>query len=126
MKPKVVCNKIKQVLSTDLLSPFWRERITGNLGVTEGHCYVAAEAAFHMLGGKNAGYKAYVCKQSNGDTHWFIRDHNNNIIDPTAEQYLLDGQDPPYDIGRPCGFMTSKPSKRAREVIKRISLLNHK
>jgi hypothetical protein len=93
---------------------------------TRGHCYIGAEAAFYALGGA-AYWQPYVLTSKEwsaaleeGQTHWFIRHRTTGeVVDPTSAQFK--GAIIPYDEGRACGFLTSKPSKRAAIVLKRVS-----
>lgn len=110
-----VGSRIRRVLTPDLLSKEWAKRVKPRDHPTTGHCYIAAEALYHLLGGKDNGLAAYVIKKRNW-THWFLKDENGNILDPTRDQF--DGR-PPYESGRKTGFLTSWPSKRARVVLAR-------
>lgn len=85
-----------------------------------GHCYVASEALYHLLGGKDAGLTPMVLKTSHG-THWFLRTSTGQIIDPTSDQFL---KKPSYELGRPCGFLTKQPCKRTQIVLNRIKELS--
>jgi hypothetical protein len=78
----------------------------------KGNCYVTCEALYHLLGGKDAGWKPMVLNISDGDNHWFLKHESGMILDPTKSQY---GKNPkiPYNEARGCGFLTKKPSKRA-------------
>lgn len=82
-----------------------------------GHCYVASEALYHLLGGKAAGLVPQVI-QHEGGTHWFLRGPGGQILDPTADQFKTPV---PYAEARGAGFLTRNPSKRARVVIGRVS-----
>lgn len=106
-------HELQQCLTDDLRQKKYR----GLSNPIEGHCYVAAEALFHVLGGKDAGLRPFVISLNDGETHWFLRDEKNTIFDPTSAQFP-DGV--PYENGRCCGFLTKQPSKRAAEVIKRL------
>ena len=94
-----------------------------------GNCYVTCEALYHLLGGKKNGYMPMVMRHE-GDTHWFLRwedpDHlvSNSMwsrppvyLDPTASQFK---SKPRYSKARGCGFLTKKPSKRAKELMKKM------
>lgn len=86
-----------------------------------GNCYVTCEALYHLLGGKGSYIIPHRVKHE-GDTHWYlVIDHPNFskpvILDPTVWQFKTT---PPYDKGRGSGFLTKKPSKRARELMKRM------
>jgi hypothetical protein len=109
--------RIQQVLTPDLLKPQFRKKGEHPL---YGHCYAASEALYHKLGGKNKGYKPVRGKDEKGITHWWLLDKDGNILDPTSEQYTSKGLEPPYENGRPAGFLTREPSKRAREILRRI------
>ena len=119
---KKLVSLIQSVLTPDLLKREQRAKLTG-IHPTEGHCAVAAEALYHLVGGKQNGWVPVVLprKVLGDNTHWWIEHRASGVrIDPTAEQF---GTDPiPYNLGRPCGFMSKpgKPSKRAAEVIRRV------
>jgi hypothetical protein len=80
-----------------------------------GNCYVT-EALYHLLGGKKAGYVPYRVRHE-GDVHWYLMLDRTYIIDPTVKQFKTP---PPYEKGRGSGFLTKRPSKRAREMMKRM------
>ncbi len=106
---------IASVLTDDLLRPEYlkapnRRRLTG-------HCYAASEAAFHILGGKAAGWSACVVRHEGG-VHWFIRHSGGTILDITARQFRTPVS---YTEARRIGFLTKGPSARAREIIRRLS-----
>jgi hypothetical protein len=104
--------KLRSVLTPDLLKPMWRDR----QHPMAGHCYVASEAIYHLLGGREAGYTPQVI-QHEGGAHWFLRGAEGEIIDPTADQFSTPV---PYEQGRGVGFLTRQPSKRACVVIERL------
>lgn len=91
-----------------------------------GHCYVAAEAFCALTGAKpqcvsvpvghsRVRFEAEVTHV----THWYaVRD--GVIWDPTADQF---DQPVPYAEGRGIGFLTKDPSKRTRELLRRIECL---
>lgn len=113
---------IHRNLSDDLLSPKWRKLRTNR--PTSGHCYIAAEALWHLLGGRDSGFTPHVLSHAlwpegldPGETHWFLR-RGDEILDPTAEQF--EGTPIAYNIGRANGFLTREPSRRASILIKRV------
>lgn len=83
-----------------------------------GNCYVTSEALFHLLGGRKAGWKAYVMRVSDAETHWFLMHESGLLLDPTVSQF--GGRIPKYTTARGTGFLTKRPSKRARELMKLI------
>jgi len=97
-----------------------------------GHCAVASEAVYELLGGKAAGWAPrliclsrrvqgpsgrLVCE--GGKTHWFLENtHTGERIDPTAGQFACE-----VDYGKaysPQGFMRrgkGQVTERAQRVI---------
>jgi 5-methylcytosine-specific restriction endonuclease McrA len=53
-----------------------------------------------------------------GVVHWWLQTAEGEVIDPTHDQYH---EPVPYAQGRSGGFLTASPSKRAREVMKRVT-----
>lgn len=105
---------IRNNLTDDLRKPHYQ----GNPNPMAGHCYVASEALYHLLGGKAAGYKAFTINHE-GEPHWFLKDAQGNVIDPTADQFTTPV---PYDQARGIGFLTGdKPSKRAQTLLSRLN-----
>lgn len=112
MKPELIAAMVVSSLNDDLRKKPWK----GNPNPLAGHCYVASEALFHLLGGREKGWGARTVKFY-GANHWFLQHPVLGILDVTAAQY----DDPvPYHESRGRGFLTSQPSKRAREVINRV------
>lgn len=107
---------MRSALTADLLTKRWREQVAGDSRIGAGHCYVAAEACYHLLGGKTAGWIPQVATLSDG-THWWLKHEDGTICDPTADQfdYSFD-----YSLGRGNGFLTKGPSRRAQIVIQRV------
>lgn len=115
MDTATLAAEIQAVLTPDLLRPAWRK--LGPQRPYAGHCYAASEAAFHLLGGRAAGWRAQVIRHEGG-THWYLKHDGGEILDITAEQFRTPV---PYDRGRNIGFLTLAPSLRAREIIRRLS-----
>lgn len=99
-----------------------------------GNCYVASEALYHCFA-KELGYRPYVMHWK-GDTHWFLGRESPNfqipryhqqklfeVLDPSVKQFKK--CDKPtwndYCSARACGFLTLKPSKRAKKLIKELT-----
>ena len=104
-------------LTDDLLTPKYRRMKKKNkLPNTFGHCYVASEAAYYMLGGKEEGWKPMHMTHL-GASHWFLKHESGYILDLTRNQFKspLD-----YSEARGMGFLTKEPSKRAKKLLIRI------
>lgn len=111
---QALVRQIQSHLSPDLLDP--SRKVAGH-GSQAGHCYVASQALWHLLGNKRSGYTPQVGPAPGGGTHWWLRqDRTGRVLDPTASQF------PRYDysqgIGK--GFQTKQPSKRAAVLIGRV------
>jgi hypothetical protein len=90
-----------------------RKKSSKNKMKRRGNCYVTSEAAYHLLGGKEAGWKPMRMRIKN-DTHWFLKHENGLILDLTAEQFCSKLN---YSKARGSGFLTKKPSKRALKLM---------
>ncbi len=121
-----LCAGIGAVLTPDLLKGRWRSAFEETGNRYSGHCYAAAEALFHMIGGRSKGWLPCVMSSAvwpegldPGETHWFIRnERSGEVLDPTAGQF--EGE-VPYERGKGCGFLTKGPSKRAATIMGRVS-----
>lgn len=78
-----------------------------------GNCYVTCEALYHLMGGKRSGWKPAYLKHE-GDTHWVLT-QGSLILDPTVKQFKTK---PDYNKARGCGFLTKRPSKRAKLLMR--------
>jgi hypothetical protein len=80
-------------------------------------CYAASEAYYHLAGGKAAGLTPVYMPEPvpSSEKHWAIRMPDGQILDLTVEQY--GGLRPDYSLAKGCGFMTRRPSARARALI---------
>ena len=79
-----------------------------------GNCYVTTEALYHLLGGKNAGWKPMRMRMG-ADTHWWLQHTSGLILDATRSQF--GNYIPDYRGGVGAGFLTSYPSRRARQLM---------
>jgi hypothetical protein len=110
---------IRAALTPELVRPKYRGHPENPMF---GHCYVASEALYHLLGGPASGLQSYRGKDDTGDVHWWLEDRlTGECLDVTADQYLSVGKKPPYAAGRAGPFLTKEPSKRARIVIDRVT-----
>lgn len=119
---KHVIDAVQKSLSPDLLKAKYR----GGSHPHAGHCSVASEAIYFLLGGKRSGLTPMQVRV--GDvSHWYLKDSAGNVVDPTAGQFACPV---PYELGRGKGFPTPKrglpeqpPSQRAKIVINRARAL---
>lgn len=124
-----VVTAIRAHLGPHVLRPDWRKRRPDAAVASWGCCYVAAEAAYHALGGEAAGLKVMHVNHE-GAPHWYLVDLTRRevksprgaacrierpvVIDPTADQF---GTPVPYAKGKGKGFLTLQPSKRAQALL---------
>lgn len=112
-------NKLVSLLTDDLLSPSFRAlKQKHNRGGRKthpayGHCYILSEAAFHLLGGKKAGWTPQHIRHLDM-SHWYLKHKDGTILDLSVDQFPTK---PNYQNGRGNGFLTKKPSKRAKILI---------
>lgn len=118
-------SKIQAVLSRDLLYPRWKKIVTDKHHLHTGLCYPAAEALFHICGKEQGYLPCYTTADQNPaipgigfSSHWFLRHPDGRVLDPTAAQFP---KPVPYHLGTCCGFLTKRPSKRAKEIIRRVN-----
>jgi len=143
LKLENILSAIRKSLSPDLLSHKWAVVVHNQSqpDPVAGHCAIATEALYDILGGVRAGYTPVVCSYFYDDqdkrqfgkapdddsqmTHWWLQGPcrqgmrgQGDIIDPTVRQY----KGPfPYQHGKPTGFMSpTPPSRRARTLIQRV------
>ena len=116
---------VRWALTDNLLKPEWRrlhKRSVGRCHAMAGHCYVASEALYHLLGGKAAGLKPMTIKMGpvmriGLFTHWYLVTNYGSILDPTGDQFASPA---PYHLGKGRGFLPRHPSARAQAVIDRV------
>jgi hypothetical protein len=115
---------VQNALSPDLLKGRWTV-VPPDAHATEGHCYVAAEALWHLLGREHWQPMCASYQDEHGPaTHWWlVHKVTGRRGDPTREQY--GEQEPPYHLGRKAGFLTKQPSRRAQIVLDRIASVCH-
>lgn len=102
--------RLRENLTPDLLHKQYKTQ----KNKMSGHCYVASEALFHLLGGFHSGLKPMQVKHE-GKSHWFLQDkETGDILDITADQFSTPV---PYEKGRGRGFLTRNPSKRALKLM---------
>lgn len=106
-------------LTDDLLTKKYRKLREKNpkCPATTGHCYVASEAAYWLLGGKEEGWTAQYIKHL-GCAHWFLKHKSGFILDLTYNQFKSPID---YSKARGTGFLTKLPSRRTKVLIIRIN-----
>ena len=86
-----------------------------------GNCYVTSEALYHLLGGKTAGWVP-VRARVRGKTHWWLMNRDLGfILDATLKQFTTWKEQRAFYLkGRAGGFLTRKPSKRAKALMEKM------
>lgn len=114
----VVSRAVRSALGPHLLRPDFRARRPSAAPASWGCCYVAAEAVYHGAGGPASGLRPMFLRHENAP-HWYLQDAQGAVIDPTADQFT---SPPDYAQGRGKGFLTSKPSRRTRELMREAGI----
>jgi hypothetical protein len=108
--------RVRACLSDELLKPDQRKRERRT--ASAGHCYIASEALWHLTDRKLSVF--HMTHEDN--SHWFLCDvASGRIVDATADQFATP---PPYGEARHSSFMTNAPSKRTRELLRRVAELS--
>jgi hypothetical protein len=110
--------ELMQLVVSQLTDDLRRAPYKGDPNPLTGHCYVASEALFHLLGSDD--WKP--CNISHeGSPHWYLMNkRTGEKLDPTAGQFKTPV---PYELGKGKGFLTKLPSKRAMELLRRLNSL---
>ena len=113
--------RLTNLIVSNLTDDLRKKQYKGNSNPLTGHCYVASEALFHMLGIDAVNWLP--CNiQHEKCSHWYLKNKiTGKILDLTAGQFKTTV---PYKNGRGRGFLTKQPSKRASELIRRVKLEN--
>ncbi len=83
-----------------------------------GHCYVATEAMYYLLGGKNSGYMPASIVHE-GVKHYYLKHRETGeVIDLTAAQFRTAIA---YQKGRGSVYRQFKPSKRTATLLARVN-----
>lgn len=112
MTPTAIAEAIRERLSPALLNPTYAKLRPATAPNSWGCCYVASEAAYHLLGGRAAGWKP-VNTRHEGSQHWWL-ERDGEVLDLTADQFATPV---PYQAGIGRGFLTALPSRRAQRLI---------
>jgi hypothetical protein len=114
--------RVIRAVQTCLTDELRRQRYRGHPNPLRGHCAVATEAVYFLLGGRKAGWAPTTLRVSKDEVHWFLRHRKTGeVVDPTAGQFVCELE---YERGRGRGLPTPKrgakeqpPSRRAAAVI---------
>jgi len=97
---KTIFDFVREELIDDLIPLSYKDLVTSPFC---GHCHHASLAMYNLLGGKGQGYKLQKASDEKGITHYWLINSNNEIIDPTVEQYT--------DLNRPVPYKNLKDNK---------------
>lgn len=84
-----------------------------------GHCHHACLAMYNLLGGKDRGYKLQKAIDEKKITHYWLVNGNNEIIDPTAEQYSELDRPFPYDRAE-ANRASYRQTKATKKIISNV------
>jgi uncharacterized protein (DUF433 family) len=109
-------SEVRRHLGPHLLRRDFAARRPAGAVASWGCCYVAAEALYHLLGGRLAGWRPFSGRVQ-GEPHWWLVGPAGEVLDPTADQFAAP---PDYTSGVGKGFLTRTPSRRARLLIAQV------
>lgn len=126
-KTQAMTDAVREALYPELRSPKWLAWAQQQTNAEDlishpqaGHCYVASETLWLLLGGTNAGFHLASARDYADQTHWWVEDDDGNVLDPTASQYFDFGRNPPYAAGQRRGPAGPSPSERSLLLIDRV------
>lgn len=108
-----------QVDTLHLVSRECQRAIQAGAPACTGYCYIASEVVYHALGGSLAGLTP-VSLRHEGRSHWYLRTSEGEYVDVTAGQFETPV---PWEKGVGRGFLTSSPSKNARELARKAGII---
>lgn len=116
-------NQVVKLIADNLSDKYLNKKyLKTNRNKFSGHCYLASEIAYHLLGGKNNGWKSYQMIYEN-TSHWFLKHKSGYILDITAKQFNITPTKKDYDLAKGKGFLTKNLSKRSQSFLKEINVL---
>jgi hypothetical protein len=118
-----VARAVQSALHVGDLKPEYRAlHARGGCDRFTGHCFVATNAFWHLMGARNGPYRPRHVKVGDA-SHWFLVDTRNGaIVDLTASQFgrtrvrYEDG----VGVGMQGPARDSLPTERARLVMERL------
>ena len=93
--------RIQKFLRKPQAEQFLKPAFANGTHPYSGHCYVASQSLYHMLGGEEEGYSAYQMEHE-GVSHWFLKNSKGRILDPTWRQFKTK---PDYSQARRSAFL---------------------
>lgn len=88
-----------------------------------GNCYATSEALYYLLGGKASGWTPVHMNTRATGHHWYLRHTSGLILDATKKQFPKSVK-VNYAKGRGCGFLTKRPSRRAKKLMEILTWEN--
>jgi len=110
---------IQKVLRADAGS-LANERYAGGDGRFDGYGYVAAEAYWHLAGGRESGLRS-MQHRHRGQSRWWLEDAKGRVIDLALGRG--DKAEFPYERGTPRPFRGTKAgiSSGAKRIVESVS-----
>lgn len=120
-----IARAVQASLRVEDLQKLYRDKhASSSCDAFTGHCFVATNAFWHLMGGRDGPYKPLHVGVL-GDSHWFLVDkRDGSVVDLTASQFSVPV---PYKQGIGMGMQGPQrdtlPTARAAKVIDRARLL---
>ena len=90
---KIIFDLVREELADDMVPKSYQGIVDSQFC---GHCHHASLAMYNLLGGKDRGYKLQKAIDEKNIIHYWIVNENDEIIDPTVEQYTALNRPLPY------------------------------
>ena len=84
-----------------------------------GHCYHSSQALYYLM--DTDKLVSMSGEDYRGEKHWWLQD-GEKIYDCTANQYIDNGENPPYNIGKKTNWYgwKQRPQQISLELMKRV------
>lgn len=90
---KIIFDLVREELADDMVPESYKGLVNSQFC---GHCHHASLAMYNLLGGKDQGYKLQKAIDEKDIIHYWLINKNDEIIDPTVEQYTALNRPLPY------------------------------
>ncbi|EEX2797832.1 hypothetical protein PND76_25510 [Klebsiella pneumoniae] len=93
-REKIIFDLVREELADSFIPDSYRYLVDNRFC---GHCHHASLAMYCLLGGKDKGYRLQKAVDEKGINHYWLVNSENEIIDPTIEQYIELNRPTPYN-----------------------------
>lgn len=118
---QAVCVVLPQLPYPNVRKACLQPKYQGLTNPLAGFCYTASEAIYHLSEDETHPYCVRYGPAPH-QTHWYLKlAETGEVVDVTGSQFSDMDAYALYDHGVRKGFLTKRPSKRARAILDRIN-----